>query len=585
MNILLATDFYPPDLGGVELQVQALARELQANGHVVTVLTIGSRRSDATGDDGVRVIRVSGLFTSLPSRRASSRRYPWPIPDPLIVRAVRRHVAAIRPDIAQVHGWIASSVAVALRGSSTALVTSVRDYGYACAVRTLLERRQRVCSGPSPVKCLRCACVTYGAAKGVVATVGVAMSRPILARESDAFHVVSRATERATRRDVLGAHPTPITRIPDIVLTAEPQAEPIHGLPDEPFLLYVGALQPHKGIELLLDAWAGADLPPLVCVGTVWPDTPATWPPGVRVAADVDHATVIATMDRCLAGVVPSRWPDPLPGVVREFMARGKPVVGASVGGIPDMIEDGETGILVPPDDVIALREALTRVSRDGVLRDRLGRAAASEAARYDPSHVVPAFVELYGSVTAAAGRPGGVDLSSARRIVVTGGIGQGKTTLARIVATARSVPFLSLDDAATEAIEQIRRADAWVVEGVHLRAAAALYEDADLVVWLDAAPPRTAAGRVVLRFIRGAATAFRARRGLDRFRPRAWMRELAGLARVIVSISRFEAAGGGADGHARAETERFLTNYREKVVRCGNPRAVRRLRAALASR
>ena len=49
MNILLATDFYPPDLGGVELQVQALARELQANGHIVTVLTIGSRRSDATG--------------------------------------------------------------------------------------------------------------------------------------------------------------------------------------------------------------------------------------------------------------------------------------------------------------------------------------------------------------------------------------------------------------------------------------------------------------------------------------------------------------------------------------------------------
>jgi rhamnosyl/mannosyltransferase len=62
--------------------------------------------------------------------------------------------------------------------------------------------------------------------------------------------------------------------------------------------------------------------------------------------------------------------------VVVEAFCRGRAVVGSRVGGIPDIVEDGRTGILVPPDDADALADALLRVLSDGALAERLGSAA-----------------------------------------------------------------------------------------------------------------------------------------------------------------------------------------------------------------
>jgi glycosyltransferase involved in cell wall biosynthesis len=59
-----------------------------------------------------------------------------------------------------------------------------------------------------------------------------------------------------------------------------------------------------------------------------------------------------------------------------EAMAHGRPVVASAVGGLRDLVVDGETGLLVPPGDVAALRAALERLLANGDLRRRLGEAA-----------------------------------------------------------------------------------------------------------------------------------------------------------------------------------------------------------------
>ena len=68
--------------------------------------------------------------------------------------------------------------------------------------------------------------------------------------------------------------------------------------------------------------------------------------------------------------------------VAREAMAHGRPVVASAVGGLLDAVEDGVTGLLVPPHQPAALRSALERLLGDPELRDRLGRAGREKARR-----------------------------------------------------------------------------------------------------------------------------------------------------------------------------------------------------------
>ena len=77
---------------------------------------------------------------------------------------------------------------------------------------------------------------------------------------------------------------------------------------------------------------------------------------------------------------VPSLWPDPLPRSVMEAMAAGRPVVAYRTGGVPEMVADGETGILVEPGDVDGLARGLVELARDEELRRRMGEAAAVRA-------------------------------------------------------------------------------------------------------------------------------------------------------------------------------------------------------------
>ncbi len=411
MRILVASDFYRPFIGGAEHQVGLLAAGLAERGHDVAIATVwhhGLPEREREGD--VDIVRIRSWLLE---RRAFSsdprRRFHPPFPDPFISRRLRRLVIDGNYDVVHANGWIAYSCAAALLGTRVPLVLSVRDYGYACAVRNLMYRQQSICSGPAPAKCLRCASGHYGTAKGVAAVSGVFAGRHLLKRKVRAIHAVSRFVASVVERDVThgpdAGWQAPIVRIPDVAPGATvPVSRPEDGaasseaaLPREPFILFVGQLQRQKGLQVLLEAYARlASPPPLVLIGTVWPDTPATFPPGVTVIREAPHAAVLAAWDRCLFGVTPSIWPDPLPGVVREAMSRGKAVIGSAVGGIVDMIDDGVTGLLVPPDDVVALSSAMERLVADPGLRDRLGTAARPAVAAFTATAVAEEFEGLY---------------------------------------------------------------------------------------------------------------------------------------------------------------------------------------------
>ena len=164
---------------------------------------------------------------------------------------------------------------------------------------------------------------------------------------------------------------------------------------DPPEVLFVGRLSAEKGIEDLLAAADGLNL---VVVG----DGPlrAAVPTGLGY---VSREEVLDRYRRAAVVVCPSRR-DGFPVACAEAMAHGCAVVATAVGGLPDMIVDGETGLLVPPRDPRALRAAIDRLLADPDLRRRLGDAAREHiAALAGWEAVVEATLAAYED---ALGRP-----------------------------------------------------------------------------------------------------------------------------------------------------------------------------------
>lgn len=147
------------------------------------------------------------------------------------------------------------------------------------------------------------------------------------------------------------------------------------GLPGEGTLVgFVGQLAPHKGAPLFVEAAARAmrDVAGLAAVlaGGGHPAHRAAVERAVAATGLASRFHLLppqpngeAVIAACDVVCVPTLTPDPLPRVVMEAMAAGRPVVGSAGGGIPEMVEDGSTGVLVPPGDAEALAGAVARLA------------------------------------------------------------------------------------------------------------------------------------------------------------------------------------------------------------------------------
>jgi glycosyltransferase involved in cell wall biosynthesis len=98
-----------------------------------------------------------------------------------------------------------------------------------------------------------------------------------------------------------------------------------------------------------------------------------------------------------------SVFPEPFGMVVPEAMAARRPVIASDAGGPRDIIENGVNGILVPPGDVTALADAVTKLAADEGLRKRLGEAGSRNASRFSVAASANRVAEVYSTVLSSA--------------------------------------------------------------------------------------------------------------------------------------------------------------------------------------
>lgn len=390
-------------LGGLERHVLALARKLGKAGHQVAIAVPSRRSGRRRLGEGVELVRLRALFPSAGHLYRALAVHPQ-FPDPALVLSLRRFIKQWQPEVVHSHGLVLFSVGPALWGSGIPWVHTLHDYGLICPKGSLWRLPVgAICREPLTLACI--ACHGQEEPKGPLSPVRAVGALAALAVSAsgvpkpDLLIAVGQFVAEA-HRSVLPALATRLTVIPNFV-GAEKGGAPPEGLPQR-FVLFVGSGLPYKGLHILLRAFRA--LPRGVRL-VVMASGRAKWLDGLLRGADartvfyynVPHTAVLAAWERCLFGVIPSLWPEPCPTVALEAMSKGKPVVACATGGLLDIVADGETGILVPPGDVKALRLALRRLLEDETLRQRMGQAAWQRfREQFSAEGVVPAIAMHY---------------------------------------------------------------------------------------------------------------------------------------------------------------------------------------------
>lgn len=396
MRVMMLAQSFAPIVGGEERVVEDLSRELVARGHEVSIATLQQPGESPPEEvNGARVYALrSTSYRVTQSHQDTERRHAPPAPDPETVLDLQRVLRRERPQVVHAHNWIVHSYLPLARGSHSALVLSLHDYGLICATKRL-RRHDEVCSGPAPVKCQICASEHYGLTKGLVAASGTRSRESRLRRNVDVFLPVSSTVEdlcRMREDDVSQVIPNFIGELPE----PAPGDPRLAELPEGPFILFFGDATEDKGAWHLAEAYRQLeDPPPLVMVGRCYIDE-LRERPNVHVTGAWPHRLAIEALRRSLFTVAPSLWPEPFGLVALEAAAAGKPIIASDIGGLRDIVVDGETGFLVPPEDRPALVEALRKLIGDAELRGRLGTAAQLRATEFSPTAIVPRFEEAY---------------------------------------------------------------------------------------------------------------------------------------------------------------------------------------------
>ncbi len=409
MKILMAHKFYYYT-GGADKYFLDLKELMESRGHEVIPFAMSHPRNLETEYSDYFVSAWDAHAKGLRARVSNAARMVHSFE---AARAMKRLVADTAPDIAHLHHiyhQLSSSILYPLADAGVPVVQTVHDYKLVCPNYKLFNPRTGLpcdrCMGHAYYHAIFERCLQDSALAGAVGCVEAYWNLLSRVYKSKVARFTVSNDHLKGRLLSYGIAPERIDIVPNFIdLDAyEPEYD------SQGYVLYFGRISTEKGIPTLIEAMKRlpslslkivGDGPQLGALQAYVTDNSLDNVQFLGPAWDEDLKPILAG---AMFVVVPSVWPENSPFVIYQSFAAGKPVIGSRVGGIPDLIDDGENGLLFEARDIGDLAEKMQYLASHPDLLEEMGRNARSKAEReFDPQVHYERMTTVYERVLSAS--------------------------------------------------------------------------------------------------------------------------------------------------------------------------------------
>ncbi len=410
MKILLVNKFLYPK-GGAEIVCLGLAEGLAGRGHDVSLFGMSDKRNPELPDADCFPSEVD-----YHAERSFSQKFGEALRT-IYSREARQGFARIldrrRPDLIHMHNiyhQLTPAIFAPARERGIPVVLTLHDYKLICPVYTCLRDSKpcEACLGGSAVPLLQGRCKGGSLAESFVLFLESEIHRFLGSYKRGVNLLTSPSRFLMDKMIAGGVDPTRIEHLPNALPVSTEWIERAYEPPPEstsPELLWIGRMSAEKGLPTLLKAVAASAAPlRLTLVGDGPLDAEiaalASELKGgdrIRLLGRKPREEIPALILGADATVMPSEWYENAPLSILESFALGRPIIATRMGGIPEMLTDGETGWLYPAGDAAALQALLESWAVDPAERRRRGeRAYAVARDRYHPELILDRTLSIY---------------------------------------------------------------------------------------------------------------------------------------------------------------------------------------------
>ena len=323
-------------------------------------------------EDEVRVLRERGhdvvAWTPSPGPSrgllGSARQAMGAVWSTAAARDLRGLIARLRPHVIHAHNLFPTLSPLVIRVASDRhipFVLTLHNYRLMCLPATFVRdnRPCEDCLGRVPWRGVVHRCYRNSTAASATLATAVTMHRSL--KTFDRVSLFLAVSEFIRDKHVQAGIPAErIVHKPNFTWPVRRRSGPGE------HLLYLGRLSAEKGVRTMVDAWQVVDAPLLVAGdGPLRRELERAAPASVKFLGTVSPERALELVRTARALVLPSIWYEGAPRSIVEAYAAGVPVIASRIGSLPEFVEDGRSGRLVPPGDAGALGDAAAAVLDD----------------------------------------------------------------------------------------------------------------------------------------------------------------------------------------------------------------------------